>query len=198
MKRQHTVRSVRRVETRSLRGLTIGILVGSLWACPLSLVPCRCAWAAELKIGYVNVGAVLEGYQRTKASEQALEQKVQKKQAELETRATELKKMRESLELLSAQAREAKAREVEEKADEFQRLKARSQRDLVRERNLVGKALLEEIEVVITDYAKANGFAVMLDQRSLVYGQEAYDVTDEVLKLLNERYAAKQSSAAPR
>ncbi|OGX13200.1 MAG: hypothetical protein A3B73_02450 [Omnitrophica WOR_2 bacterium RIFCSPHIGHO2_02_FULL_63_39] len=144
------------------------------------------------------MGAVLEGYQRTKASEQALEQKVQKKQAELETRATELKKMRESLELLSAQAREAKAREVEEKADEFQRLKARSQRDLVRERNLVGKALLEEIEVVITDYAKANGFAVMLDQRSLVYGQEAYDVTDEVLKLLNERYAAKQSSAAPR
>jgi outer membrane protein len=177
--------------------LRMGLLV-AFCTCHLSLVTCHSAWAEELKIGYVNVGAVLDGYQRTKESEQALEQKVQKKQAELEARAAELKKMRESLELLSAQAREAKAKELEEKSDEFQRLKTRSQRDLVRERNVAGKSLLDEIGAVITDYAKTNGFAVMLDQRSLVYGQEAYDVTDEVLKLLNERYAAKKSSTAPR
>ena len=175
----------------------LGLLV-SLWTCHLSLVTCHSAWAAELKIGYVNVGDVLNGYERTKESERTLEQKVQQKQAELETRAGELKKLRDSLELLSAQAREAKAKEIEEKSDEFQRLKARSQRDLVRERNAIGKTILDEIQAVITDYAKTNGFTVMLDRRSLVYGQDAYDVTEEVLKLLNERYAAKKSSAAPR
>jgi outer membrane protein len=61
----------------------------------------------------------------------------------------------------------------------------------------MAKTILDEIQQAITDYAKANGFSVMLDQRSLLYGQEAYDVTDEVLKVLNERYTNKKSSAKP-
>jgi len=161
----------------------------TVWSAP--------ATAAELKIGYVNLAKVFDGYERTKESDRGLEQKGQKKQAELETRATELKKLRESLELLSDQARDTKAREVEEKSDEFQRLKTRSQRDLVRERNAMAKTILDEIQQAIADYAKANGFSVMLDQRSLLYGQEAYDVTDEVLKVLNERYATKKAAAKP-
>ncbi len=169
--------------------MTISFIMGA-W--------CSAVTAAELKMGYVNLAKVFDGYERTKESDRLLEQKGQKKQAELETRATELKKLRESLELLSDQAREAKAREAEEKSDEFQRLKTRSQRDLVRERNAMAKTILDEIHQTITDYAKANGFSVMLDQRSLVYGQDAYDVTDAVLKLLNERYATKKASAEKR
>lgn len=167
--------------------ITISVMMGA-W--------CSAAVAAELKIGYVNLAKVFDGYERTKESDRLLEQKGQKKQTELETRATELKKLRESLELLSDQARDAKARETEEKSDEFQRLKTRSQRDLVRERNAMAKTILDEIQQTITDYAKTNGFSVMLDQRSLVYGQDAYDVTNDVLKLLNERYAGKKASAA--
>ncbi len=168
--------------------ITISFMMGA-W--------CSAAAAAELKIGYVKLDKVFDGYERTKESDRLLEQKSQKKHTELETRATELKKLRENLELLSDQARDTKAREAEEKSDEFQRLKTRSQRDLVRERNAMAKTILDEIQEAITDYAKANGFSVMLDRRSLVYGQDAYDVTDEVLKVLNERYATKKAATKP-
>ena len=145
--------------------------------------------AAELKVGYVNLVKVFDEYQKTKESEQVLEQKGKQKQSELEGRVNELKKLRESLELLNNQAKETKAKELEEKSDEFQRLKTRSERELLRERNQLAREILDEVEQTVGEYAKANGFSVILDRRSLLYGEDGYDVTDEILRLLNDRYA---------
>ena len=176
--------------------------------CHVSLVACHLGWAAEgqsqpkpqpaasqpaatpLKIAYVNLAKVFDGYKRTQISDAALEQKGKQKEAELEGRMSELKKLRESLELLSDQAREAKARQIDEKTDELQRFRNATARDLRRERDQLARAILQEIQKAIEDYAKANGYALMLDQRSLLYAIQAHDVTDGVLKLLNDRYAA--------
>ena len=183
--------------TRAHRGVRIGHLPLSVCCLFLSascLLPpafCSVVQAAELKIGYVNLLKIFDGYQHKQESEQVLEQKGKQKQAELEGRFNELKKMRQSLELLNDQAKDAKAREIEEKADEFKRLKERTERDLVRERNELAKQVLEEIDGAVADYAKANGYSLMLDQRSLLYGEELYDVTDDILKALNARYTNK-------
>lgn len=159
------------------------------------LLPTAYSRAEELKIGYVNLGKLFDQYQRTKESDQVLEQKGKQKQAELEDRVTELKKLRQNLELLNDQAKESKAKELEEKSDEFQRAKTRTERDLVRERNQLARTIMQEIEQVVGDYAKANHFAMIVDQRSLLYGQDAYDVTDAILKVLNERYTDKANKA---
>ena len=143
--------------------------------------------AEELKIGYVDLIEVFNGYERTKASDAALEKEGKQKQVELEGRLSELKKLRQNLELLNDQAREARAREVEKKSDELQQLRTSAARDLGRERDKVTKSLLAEIERGIGEYAKANGFNLILDRRALVYGQPASDVTDGVLALLNNR-----------
>jgi len=152
------------------------------------------AAAAELKVGYVDLAKVFDSYRRTEESDQVLQQKSKQKQAELEGRVEELKKLRQSLELLNDQAREAKAREIEEKSDELKRLKSRSERELLRERNEMAKTILQEIGQTVTEYAKTNRFSVVLNQQVLLYGEEAYDVTDEVLKLLNDRHAANKGA----
>ncbi|MBI3087412.1 MAG: OmpH family outer membrane protein [Candidatus Omnitrophica bacterium] len=150
--------------------------------------------AAELKVGYVDLAKVFDSYRRTGESDQVLQQKSKQKQAELEGRVEELKKLRQSLELLNDQAREAKAREIEEKSDELKRLKSRSERELLGERNEMAKTILQEIGQTVAEYAKTNSFSVVLNQQMLLYGEEAYDVTDEVLKLLNDRYAANKGA----
>ena len=149
--------------------------------------------AGELKFGYVSLLKVFDGYQRTADSKHVLEQKGKQKQTELEGDFNELKKLRQSLELLNDQAKETKAREIEERADEFKRLKARSERELLREQNQAAKQILDEIDQAVAEYAAANGFSVILDDRSLLYGEDAYDVTDAVLKILNQRHAAKET-----
>ena len=136
---------------------------------------------------------MFDGYQRTADSKHVLEQKGKQKQTELEGDFNELKKLRQSLELLNDQAKETKAREIEERADEFKRLKTRSERELLREQNQLAKQILDEIDQAVAEYATANGFSVILDDRSLLYGEDAYDVTDAVLKVLNQRYAAKET-----
>ena len=158
--------------------------------CLLTLIPSPNAHAEGMKIGYVNVGEVFDGYERTKNFDSTLEKKGKQKEAELEGRMSELKKLRESLELLNDQARDVKAKEIEEKTDQLQQFRNASARDLRRERDAIAKEILKEIQKVIDEYAKANGFSVILDSRSLLYGQPAYDVTDEILKRLNTHPAA--------
>ena len=167
------------------------VILGIVLTCPMPHAPCPIVWAQELKLGYVSLLKVFDGYQRTADSKQVLEQKGKQKQAELEGDFNELRKLRQSVELLNDQAKETKAREIEERSDEFKRLKTRSERELLREQNQLARQLLDEIDQAVAEYAKANGFSVILDERSLLYGEDVYDVTDAVLKLLNQRYAAK-------
>ena len=169
---------------------TVGLLV----PCPPSLAPCPSVEGAELKVGYVNLAKIFDGYEHTKTSDAVLEKQGKQKETELEGRMGELKKLRESLELLNDQAREAKVREVDEKTEDLQRFRTRTARDLRQQRDTVAKEILKEIQQGVEEYAKTNAFSLILDERSLLFGQTAYDVTDDVLKMLNSRYTGKAAA----
>ncbi len=178
-----------RLEVRR-RIFAVSLLVWGF--CLLTSDFCPLLHADELKIGYVSLAKVFDSYERTKATEASLEQKAKQKDEELRGRVAELKKLRESLELLSDQARETKAREAEQKADDLQRFRANTARDLTRERDTFAKAIFQDIQQAIDAYAKANGFALILKKEDTVlYAQTAYDVTDGVLQLLNSKQPAK-------
>jgi Skp family chaperone for outer membrane proteins len=140
----------------------------------------------------VDLAKAFDGYERTKASDTALEKKGKQKEAELEGRVNELKKLREHLELLNDASREAKLREIEVKTDELKRFRANTARELRRERDEVARSILQEVHQIVADYAKANGFSMILDERQILYGQPGDDVTDAVLKQLNSRYNARR------
>jgi outer membrane protein len=138
---------------------------------------------------------VFDSYQRTKDLETGLERKGRERHTQLEGQFKELKQLRQNLELVAEGAREAKVREIEEKSDTFSRLKTRSERELVTERNQLAREILEEIDQAVSEYAKANGFSVILDQRAVLYGQDGDDVTEAVVRLLNERYQSRTAGA---
>ena len=180
------------IESRTHPSLVIATAIfGVAFACVLFALPSPRAGAEELKAAYVNVGKVFDGFERTKASEAVLGKKGKQKEAELEGRVNELKKLREGLELLNDQARESKAREVEARADELKRFQANTAGDLRKERDAIAQEILKEIQSAVTEYAKTNGYTLILDERSVLYGVPAFDVSDEVLALLNSRAAAK-------
>lgn len=166
-------------------------------SCLLSDVSCLVAQAEELKVGYIDLSTVFDEYDRTKSSEATLDRQGRQKEAEFEGRMNELKKLRENLELLNDEAKETKTREAEEKAESLQQFRNSTARDLRRDRDKVAKEILTDIRTAIQDYGKANGFSLILDARSLLYAQQAHDVTDEVLKLLNSR-AKPPAPPAPR
>lgn len=164
-----------------------------LISCLMSHVSCPPVGAEELKIAYVNMAELFDNYERTKSSDADLERRGKQKEVEFETRLNELKKLRQGLELLNDQTREAKARDIEERSDELQRFRASAARELRRERDRIAKQILQEIQQAVQDYAKANGFSLVLDDRSVLYGQPVYDATQEILVLLNSRYASAKA-----
>ena len=179
------MRMVERARIERTTGIVIMCI--ATVSCLMSDVSCLVVQAQELKVGYVNLGKTFDGYVKTKNLDSVLEKKGKQKEAELEGRLNELKKMRENLELLNPDARDAKAKEIEERSDDLQRFRNNTARDLRRERDKIAKDRLEEIQQTLVEYAKANGFSLIVDSQPPLYGQEAYDVTDEVLTLLNSR-----------
>ena len=46
----------------------------------------------------------------------------------------------------------------------------------------------QAIEKVVKDYAQKEGYTLVLNDRVLVYGGEEMNITDKIVKLLNESY----------
>ena len=183
--RQQTARALARA------GLALAWAAG-MWVAPAARAADGTAAPAApaLKVGFVDLARVFDGYERTKASDAALEKEGKQKETELEARMNELKKLRQSLELLNADAREAKAHEIEEKADELQRFRNSTARDLRRERDKIAKEIFGDIDTAIKAYAESHGYGLIMDSRSLLFGQSAHDVTNDLLGALNKRAAA--------
>ena len=169
--------------------------VGWMWIAPMARAADGAATAPALKVGFVDLAKLFDNYQRTKASDAVLEKEGKEKETELQARMNDLKKMRQNLEVLANDAREAKTREIEEKTDELQRFRTTTARDLQRERDKIAKGILAEIQGTLKDYAEANGYSLIIDSRSLLFGRSAHDVTSDVLALLNKRAAAPQAAA---
>ena len=170
---------------------------GVVAVCSLLALAASVANAAEGKIGFVNLAKLFDSYDRTKSSDAVLQQKGKQKETELGAKLNDLKKMREGLELLSDEMRETKSRQIEQKSDEVQLFRKNTAQDLQRERDRIAKDILEEIQKGIDEYAKANGYALIMDQRSLLYGAPTIDLTDELLAALNKRPAKPPAAVAP-
>lgn len=141
------------------------------------------------KIGMVRVSKIFDAYERTKSSESQLETLSKSKQAEREQLVSEIKGMRDELVLLNEQARAEKQKAIEEKLKALAGFDQEAKESLRKKRDDALKGIFDEIEAAVKAYAKENGFTVVLNDQAVLYGVESIDVTDQVLAILNEKYA---------
>jgi outer membrane protein len=148
--------------------------------------------AAGEKIGYVDLARVFDEYNKTKEFDKALESKGASKQSERDKMVAEVKKLRDEAELLSAKAKDDKQAVIDEKIKVLQEFD-RSTRDALRkERDGMVRDILKEIEVVIQDFGKSQGYSFIFNDRVLVYKSEGNDLTAQVIKVLNDNYSKKK------
>lgn len=144
------------------------------------------------KIGYVDLGRVFDEYEMTKSLDKQLELKGTGKQGDRDKMVAEIKKMRDEAELLSAKAKDDKQVVVDEKLKVLQEFDRTTRDALRKERDDMVKDILKQIEVVIQDFGKAQGYGYIFNDRVLVYKGEGNDLTAQVIKVLNDNYAKKK------
>ena len=150
------------------------------------------AQAAADKIGSVDLARVFDGYQKTKELDKALESKGLAKQADRDKMVAEIKKFRDEAELLSAKAKEDKQVVIDEKIKTLQDFDRTTRDALRKERDGMVRDILKEIEVVMQDFGKNQGYSYIFNDRVLVYKTDQSDLTTQVIKVLNDNYAKKK------
>ena len=169
------------------RGMILTLAVILTGAC---LVPG--AQAAGDKIGYVDLARVFDEYNKTKEFDKSLEGKGAAKQADRDKMVAEVKKLRDEAELLSAKAKDDKQSVIDEKIKALQDFDRVTRDDLRKQRDGMVKDILKEIEVVIQDFGKTQGYGYIFNDRVLVYKSEGNDLTNQVIKVLNDNYVKKK------
>jgi len=138
------------------------------------------------KIGYVDLSRLFDEYHKTKEYDKVLESK----HGELEKVGKEkIEKIRESegkLALLKEDRKKILEDEINLLKDNAQEFVRQEQSSLTKERNEKIREILLEIEKEVSDFAEREGYDIILNDRVLIYGDPAKNLTEEILTILNQ------------
>lgn len=155
-------------------------------------------WAADAKIGYIDMQRALNLSEAGLQAKNQLQEKLKAYQLQINVKQEELQKLKTDLEkqgmALNEAARAAKEKDYQQKLKDFQRFTKDAEEDLQARDGEFTKKILETLEKLINEYGKKNGYTVILDARgsALLYADQSADLTDAVLKALNEATKAKK------
>lgn len=142
----------------------------------------------NLKIGVVNLAALIEQSPQAEAVNKKLQDEFGPRQRELAAMQQSLRTKQETFQrdaqVMGEQERLNLEREIRDGERELQRTQNEFLEDLNLRRNEELGALNRELIQKAQEYARAEDYDVLLADQSLVFYSTAVDVTDEVLALL--------------
>ena len=149
--------------------------------------------AQEMKIGVVNLPAVIERAPQTKAAMDALQEEFAPRQREFQAKQAEYEELAAKAQKDLAVMGETERRNAEGKLRELQRDLTRLQNEFQEDLNLrqneeyglLQRAILKEVQ----DYAEAQGFDLIVGD-GVLYVNSSVNVTDEVLRAVEANYQA--------
>jgi outer membrane protein len=149
--------------------------------------------AQEIKIGYVDLQRALNDSAAGQKAKEEFKRQVDRLQVDLKKQKEELESLKEQLEKKALVMKEEDRRNLEKdyqkRLRDFERSYKDSQDELQLKDNELTNKLLKQLQEVIIDYGKREGYTVILEQSSstVLYGNPAADLTDKIIKEYDER-----------
>ena len=146
------------------------------------------AFAAELKVAYVDVGEVFDNYQKTKDQDLVLKTAGEAKEKERNDMMAKIRSMEDELALLAADARAAKQEQLIEKKRQLEDFDRTVRQQLAEQRDKVVREIFQEIDVVVQELSTKGGYDMMFNKRVLLAQKKNFDVTAQVSAELAKKY----------
>ena len=147
------------------------------------------AIAQNAKVGFVDVGRLLEDSPQAVAARQKLQNEFSPRNEELEKIHKEVSDLAQKLanesDMMSEAQRVDQEREVQRRRRDFERKRDEVREDLAIRRNEELGKLQEEVNAVVAKIASEEGFDLILTQAVSLYASKRIDITDRVLKKMN-------------
>ena len=146
------------------------------------------AHAKDLKIAYVELGGVFNNYQKTKEFDASLQKESQDVQNQLDNMIKKIRDDQGKLALLKEDEKEKLQASIQKQVDSLNELRNQKRIELSKKFDDMKKQIIIEIEKVVSDIAKKDGYTYIFNDTVLLYGEQESNVTEKVLATLNAGY----------
>ena len=160
----------------------------------------KAAASTNLRIAFFNSDSLLDKYELYKLERANLENESKAAQSRLEGEQRQFEKevneFQQRAQYLTITDKEAKEQKLGQKQQELGLLQQQLSNDLMKKEAEVSQRVYEKIEQFLTGYAAKNKFTYVLAYQrggGIWYADKTLDITQDLLKKLNEEYATKKA-----
>jgi len=140
---------------------------------------------------YVDVQKIFSESNKGRQAKSILESKLAQANEKIKQMEEEINKLKEELKspVLSQQAKTEKENQLQQKIRDLQRFKQDAQLEIMNLEKKYTMEILREIEKLIKEYRKKNNIPMIVELRGagIIDADPKYDLTDEIIKLYNEK-----------
>lgn len=172
------------------------LLCVSLFLCVILSSP---LYAADIKIGVVDLQRCIQESQEGKRIAKELEAKKADLQKKIDQKQDELAKLKDELEkkgmMLSLDAQEDKRKEFERKRREFQFLYEELSEEMRQAEADARRKILSDLEKVVQKLGKKEGISLILERRSsgIMFVDGALDITEKAIQAYDQEKPQAES-----
>jgi len=158
----------------------LGLLVSSLASFSV--------FAADVKIGYVDMQKAIQETAAGKKAKKELEDEFNKKKKDLEKREADIKKMHEDFEkrsmAMNEDARMKKQNEIRGEMGKYQENAAKAQMEIQKKERDLTQPIVTRLRTLLEDIAKKEDYTVILEkaENSVMWAKKEIDLTDRLIK----------------
>ena len=174
----------------------------------ISIVSCNkpAAEVKEVKTAYVDTSVLMKEYTATKDLDAKYKAKGEEKGRQLQA---EIDRFKQEASGFQAQAQangqawaQQKGAELQKREQQLGYAQQALSQQLQQESGVEMDSLVSGVKKFIKDYGKKNGYSYIYgtgDAASILYAEEKYDITKDIIKALNDKYKAapKTEEKAP-
>ena len=146
------------------------------------------ALAKEQKLAHVDLSRVFDNYQKTKDFDAVLQGQGEAFTKERESMIAKIRDGQGKLALLKEEEKKKLNDSIEKQKEELLEYDKQKRTELAKQRDEKVREILLEIEKVVSDIAKKEGYDYILNDRVLIYGDPNNNLTEKVLKALNDSF----------
>jgi len=146
--------------------------------------------AFALNVACVDMKKVWENSKEIKAEKANLEKMLKKTQDDLKKKEAELKALQEKAAkeapTMTDEAKQAMQEDFQRKYLEFQELYQSSQKMLQEKDYTAQTSFIEKVRKIAAEIAKKKGYDIVLAKDNVLYMDDKYDITQEVIAIINK------------
>ena len=156
---------------------------------------------ADAKIVYINMDTLLNNYTQSRELNEAFLKKLEANRTELNIKvknfdreAAEFRNKVENNGFMTRERAEQAQMDLMIKQQNLQKLQQEMTENAQREQMEINRKLYDAITNFLTEYNKEKGYQLILSTTlggNVLFAQEGFDITNEVVSQLNEQYAKK-------